>query len=297
MLRFFAARPAQIPRGNRTSRLLAIATISAAVNVVGWGAFGRLLATGTGHKPPDPVVLTLAPAQLTAPLAPRPPEPAVTPVPDHPRVATPEERQALPTEERQMSHTQRLLKPAPRPLAPQAPSEPLPARTQPSGEEPSPPSTKSSVDLPPPPSASLPADAIAALPPTPSGTLAPAHSEAVGSHAGPRDPSAASTGQAGTKPPASAGLANWDRGALSRRIHGAIARHRHYPSIARRRGLEGTVLLSFRVSSQGAVEEVQVLESAGTLLDRAAMQALRRAAPLPFYPEPIRVPVVFRLEN
>lgn len=88
-----------------------------------------------------------------------------------------------------------------------------------------------------------------------------------------------------------------DRGAIAGRIHAAVERHRRYPRMARRRGLEGTVLLSFQVGRAGGVKQVKILRSAGALLDEAALEALRRAAPLPYFPGPIRLPVVFSLEE
>jgi len=50
-----------------------------------------------------------------------------------------------------------------------------------------------------------------------------------------------------------------------------------YPDAARRRGVEGTVLLKARVTEQGRVDEVQIENSAGhPELDHAAIEALRR---------------------
>jgi periplasmic protein TonB len=50
-----------------------------------------------------------------------------------------------------------------------------------------------------------------------------------------------------------------------------------YPDAARRRGLEGTVLLRARVTAQGRVDDVHVENSAGhPELDQAAIEALRR---------------------
>jgi protein TonB len=50
-----------------------------------------------------------------------------------------------------------------------------------------------------------------------------------------------------------------------------------YPESARRRGIEGTVLLKMRITAQGRVENVQVVRSAGYPdLDESAMEAVRR---------------------
>ena len=51
----------------------------------------------------------------------------------------------------------------------------------------------------------------------------------------------------------------------------------HYPELARRRGIEGTVLLKVRVTEQGRVETVQVERSAGhPTLDQSAAEAVQR---------------------
>ncbi|MDT8334426.1 MAG: energy transducer TonB, partial [Desulfurivibrionaceae bacterium] len=48
-----------------------------------------------------------------------------------------------------------------------------------------------------------------------------------------------------------------------------------YPSLARRRHLQGTVVLEVSVSAEGAVEELRVEESSGhKVLDRAALRAV-----------------------
>lgn len=76
-----------------------------------------------------------------------------------------------------------------------------------------------------------------------------------------------------------------------------------YPDSARRQGIEGTVSLKVRVTERGAVEEVQVEQSAGYPdLDRAAVEAVRRwrFSPARQGNRPMAVwvliPVTFRLE-
>ncbi|WJT00700.1 energy transducer TonB family protein [Novosphingobium humi] len=54
-------------------------------------------------------------------------------------------------------------------------------------------------------------------------------------------------------------------------------------------GLAGTVRLAFRLDETGALARARVVGSSGmVLLDRAALQALRRAAPFPAPPEEMR---------
>lgn len=99
---------------------------------------------------------------------------------------------------------------------------------------------------------------------------------------------------ASTPPPARKGP---NLAALRSQIRRAVNRHRHYPRLARRRGIEGKVILAFRLSKAGAVQRVKIVRSAGRILDKAAMAALRRAAPLPYYPDWVHLPVVFQLED
>ena len=77
----------------------------------------------------------------------------------------------------------------------------------------------------------------------------------------------------------------------------------HYPRLARRRGLQGRVLLLVEVSAQGEPGVLQVIESSGTkLLDNAARDAVARWRFQPALeggaavPAQIRVPVEFRLD-
>lgn len=75
-----------------------------------------------------------------------------------------------------------------------------------------------------------------------------------------------------------------------------------YPSVARRRGIEGTVTLAVLVSAQGLASEVQLARSSGsTLLDEAALEAVRRWRFLPALAggraveARVLVPIAFRL--
>lgn len=75
-----------------------------------------------------------------------------------------------------------------------------------------------------------------------------------------------------------------------------------YPPLARRRGLEGAVILEVRVSVQGRASDISVKESSGhALLDEAALKAVRdwefepaRVGALPVESR-IEVPVRFKL--
>lgn len=76
----------------------------------------------------------------------------------------------------------------------------------------------------------------------------------------------------------------------------------HYPTVARRRGIEGTVTLEVRVDSTGLPERVALARSSGSsLLDEAALEAVRRwrFRPARRAGEPVAgivtVPITFRL--
>ena len=76
-----------------------------------------------------------------------------------------------------------------------------------------------------------------------------------------------------------------------------------YPRAARRRGQEGRVVLSVRVSSQGSADTVTIHSSSGHgILDRAAVKAVQRWRFIPAQRNgqavamTVRVPVTFKLE-
>jgi protein TonB len=79
---------------------------------------------------------------------------------------------------------------------------------------------------------------------------------------------------------------------IQRRVQAAA----RYPEAALRRGLEGEATVQFGIDANGHPEELTTLRSSGSgLLDRAAEQAVRDAAPLPYLIGLLRVPVRFEL--
>ena len=104
----------------------------------------------------------------------------------------------------------------------------------------------------------------------------------------------------GTGPGRGGGSGN---GTSARAIGGYQVKPR-YPESARRRGIEGTVLLKMRITAQGRVEDVQVVRSAGYPdLDESAIEAVRRwrFEPARRNGEPVAedavlLPVVFQLQ-
>ena len=79
-------------------------------------------------------------------------------------------------------------------------------------------------------------------------------------------------------------------------IRDSIERAKTYPVIARKRGIEGTVYISFRINAWGKPQELKILKSSGSnILDTATMDIVKRAAPFPYVDSPVEVPVVFKL--
>ncbi|MEW5910084.1 MAG: energy transducer TonB [Thermodesulfobacteriota bacterium] len=76
-----------------------------------------------------------------------------------------------------------------------------------------------------------------------------------------------------------------------------------YPGIARRRNIQGTVILEVKVNIDGTVGELRLFQSSGhSILDKAAMNSIRKwifepgmkgDEPIPMW---VRVPIRFRLE-
>jgi len=82
--------------------------------------------------------------------------------------------------------------------------------------------------------------------------------------------------QAGS-PESSNALPSW-QGIL--RAH--LSRYKRYPAEARRRGDEGTVTLRFKIDAQGRLLSYELVHRSGrTALDKATLQMIRRAEPLP----------------
>lgn len=83
-----------------------------------------------------------------------------------------------------------------------------------------------------------------------------------------------------------------------------IDRAKRYPNWARQRGYEGNVMVSFKVAPDGTVSSLKVVGPCECdILNKAACEAIERAAPFSGGPEPekkvreIRVSVGFKLEK
>lgn len=103
-------------------------------------------------------------------------------------------------------------------------------------------------------------------------------------------PGGSALGPGAAPTPRTAGV---DAGAVRRAVQRAL----RYPKLARDRGVEGTVVLRFRIDDAGRARELEVVASGGALLDEAAREAVERAQPFASPPGGVRIPVVFELEG
>ena len=104
-------------------------------------------------------------------------------------------------------------------------------------------------------------------------------------------------GDAGTGP----GEPGGPEGALSseqwRLLQSALEKAKTYPRLARERGIEGTVLVRFKVLPSGDIDGVNVVKSSGAaVLDEASVKTVYRAAPMPYVKGWVEVPMVYELK-
>jgi len=105
---------------------------------------------------------------------------------------------------------------------------------------------------------------------------APRHAERRAERAAAQAPGAPSRGPSA--------VPNWKS-----RLVAQLERHKRYPSQAQSRGDQGVVELAFSVDRTGGVHHARIQRSSGSsLLDRATLALLARAAPLPPPPPEIR---------
>lgn len=117
------------------------------------------------------------------------------------------------------------------------------------------------------------------------------------------------TGTAGERSDASSSMGNAAGGQESARtkylndnfayIRDKILRNVSYPDMARRKGWQGKVLLSFIVTANGSVREFRIIKSSGfPMLDKSAVKTVKDTAPFPRPPVEAQlvIPIVYRLE-
>ena len=85
---------------------------------------------------------------------------------------------------------------------------------------------------------------------------------------------------------------------LKQRIRDTLQSNLIYPYIARKRRMEGTVLVDFMINHRGTAEKVRVLKGSGyALLDSSAMETVVKASPFPVVNISIEVPITYRLSQ
>jgi protein TonB len=104
-------------------------------------------------------------------------------------------------------------------------------------------------------------------------------------------------GGGGSADPAAADYAGY-YDTLWRRLYESLT----YPTLARRRGLSGTVLVDVEIDASGRLGRVTLVTSSShALLDDAALEAVRGVSRVPFPPGVpprrllVRLPVVFEM--
>lgn len=82
------------------------------------------------------------------------------------------------------------------------------------------------------------------------------------------------------------------------KIRDKIEDARYYPPEARRQKLEGKSAVSFEIAEDGSIKTVSITSSSGNeLLDNAALETIKRAAPFPYYEGPINLALKFNLSD
>jgi len=71
---------------------------------------------------------------------------------------------------------------------------------------------------------------------------------------------------------------------------------KRYPKVARKMGIEGTAVVRFKLKPEGKVEAVEIVESSGSeILDKASLETVLDAAPLPYKEGWLKVGIVFKI--
>jgi len=81
-------------------------------------------------------------------------------------------------------------------------------------------------------------------------------------------------------------------------IRDVVERRTSYPSIARKMGWEGKVLVAFTICNDGQVEDIRIIKSCGfKALDKNAIKTIKQCAPFPKPPvrAEVTLPITYRL--
>ena len=80
-------------------------------------------------------------------------------------------------------------------------------------------------------------------------------------------------------------------------IRDLIQKKAAYPKLAKQMGLEGKVIVSFIVNSNGHAKDIKIMNSAGVeILDRSSIEAVKDASPFPKPPVEAQliIPISYR---
>ncbi|MFZ2196535.1 MAG: TonB family protein [Thermodesulfovibrionales bacterium] len=82
------------------------------------------------------------------------------------------------------------------------------------------------------------------------------------------------------------------------KIRDAIESNLVYPYIARKKKIEGTALVEFRINQRGVPEDFKIVRSSGhSILDKAARETVVKASPFPVLKDTIEIPITFLLKD
>jgi protein TonB len=201
-----------------------------------------------------------------------------------------------------------LLKPPPKPLPPPPPPEP--PKPEPVKEKPK----TEKKPLPPPPKiqpAPAPKVEPQVLPPVPNPMPEPAKPSpppVMTAPPTPESPKEAAPVVPATEPARPKGPSEQDlenaRGNYGSLLSREFAKYKQYPRLAQMRGWQGTVKVELHIDASSNIRSSSVIESSNyEVLDKQALEMVRKATPLPQPPEALRgreftiiVPINFRLE-
>lgn len=81
-------------------------------------------------------------------------------------------------------------------------------------------------------------------------------------------------------------------------IRSAIEKVKTFPSLARKKRIEGTVITGFTINSKGYPQDIKIKKSSGhEILDSEAIKIVKNSAPLPYVRDEIIVPITFKLTD
>ena len=80
------------------------------------------------------------------------------------------------------------------------------------------------------------------------------------------------------------------------KIKAKIERAKTYPRLAQRKGIEGRPIVLFEINPDGSIKSVSISSSSGRdIIDNAAIETVKRAAPLPYFEKPIQLAIKYEL--